>query len=100
MSSFSATIPGYRTVCHLPGSVSCVDCYLTSPKPCENCSKIDYELKTDVMPYEYFAKSVGEKWLEKKCSKVPESYEEFCELYEMFHDMPDLIDDDGTVNND
>ena len=94
---------GVRTVSHLPGGEYCVECYLVSKdsyNKCESCKKLNYELKTADMSYGKFCQQAGEEMLQKLFSKIPETYQEFCDLYEVYEDLPELIeyDDDDFEN--
>lgn len=88
---------GVRTVSHLPGGEYCVECYLVSKNSynkCESCKKLNYELKTAEMTYDKFCQQAGEEMLKRLFTKVPETYQEFCDLYEVYEDLPELIEDE------
>lgn len=88
---------GYRTVSHPPVTGDCTNCYLTNSRMCDKCAYHRYEIKTHEMSWEEFKAKVDPLILLKYCTKIPDSYVEFCDLYDMSYDLPALI---GSTSSD
>lgn len=91
-------LSGVRVVGHYPDNISCTNCYVHG-FPCLNCHRED-EIKTSTMDWPEFIEMCNHDVMIDMLSKLPESYQEFCELYELYHDIPELVDvsDDIIIN--
>lgn len=87
---------GIRTVSHLPGGVDCTNCYLTNKVPCDECLELDYETKSNVMTWDDFKNSVDLEVITNVCGdKIPDTYQDFCELIMRASDDDEEIPIDG-----
>lgn len=100
MTTTSTTNYGYRKVSHYPGGKGCMECYAYNIHPCNKCKNIGYELKESVMSWKEFFDNFDKSWILNKCTQMPDSYEQFCELYEQFHDLPELIELEDESEDD
>lgn len=89
----STQLNRYRTVCHFPGGINCTNCYITNKAPCDDCSTLDYETKHNDISWEEFKTLVEKHKIIRVCTKIPESYNEYCDLYDMYHDISDSESD-------
>lgn len=90
-----------RTVSHLPGGIECTNCYLTNKVPCDDCLSLGYETKRNMMSWDDIKNTVDPDVITSVCGNtMPASYIEFCELYEMYHDMPALMCDDESSSEE
>lgn len=91
---------GIRTVSHLPGGVNCTNCYLTNKVPCDDCQSLGYETKRSMMSWNEFKDTVDPDVITNVCDyNMPGSYGEFCEMYEMFHDLPDIVNGESDIES-
>jgi hypothetical protein len=90
-----------RTVSHLPGGFNCARCYLLNKVPCDECESLGYETKRAMMTWDEFRDTVDDQALLDVCgNQMPSTYQQFCELYDMYHDLPDLVSFDESESDD
>ena len=91
-----------RQVSYVNGE-KCVNCYYEDEFPCNLCilkNNNTHNIIT-IMDWDEFITNVSHTFLKNKLTKVPKNYDEYCELYEDYHDLPALIypDSDNTISD-
>ena len=76
-----------RPVTYING-IKCVNCYYYKESPCNLCKNLNYSIT--LMNWIEFMSEVSHVFLNEKLTKIPDNYDEFCELYDIYHDLPDL----------
>ena len=83
-----------RKVSYINGK-KCVKCYYYDEFPCNICtlfdSNIGYNISHRHMDWNEFIINMSPTFLIKKLTKVPTNYDEYCELYDIYHDLPELV---------
>ena len=81
-------INSIRKVNYINGK-KCVNCYYTDECPCNLCIYLSHNIT--IMDWNEFITNISHTFLKDKLTKVPNNYDEYCELYEDYHDLPPLI---------
>lgn len=84
---------GIRKVSRHIGDYNCANCYMFS-QLCNNRELCDenHKIKEYLMSYKEFLEVVDRDLFMIKFGAIPETYKEYCELDELYGDMPDLVE--------